>query len=260
MYSQSPTIQFKRGDHICLFYRDEQSLVETLARYLADGLKNGERCFCAQKPQIVPRLFSALDQQGIDIAAECKGGALEIHKEEEVYFPRGRFERMAMMAMLERSIDESLARGFTGFRSAGEMSWAVDPRRGDPDVLCDQLIGYEEMVQASYPSKAAIGICQYAVREFPKPVLDRVLDAPRIALEETMVSTNHSTLTIRRGDFAADIVADRVNPGESFQYVIQQRGSREVLSWGMESAMDDAIRTVESELANLTRNRRLSAR
>jgi len=252
-------IQFKRGDHICLFYRDDQSLVETLARYLADGLKNGERCFCAQKPHIIPRLFSALDQQGVDIAAECARGALEIYKEEQVYFPRGRFERMAMMAMLERSIDESLAKGFSGFRTAGEMSWAVDPRHGDPEVLCDQLVGYEEMVQASYPGKAAIGICQYPVHSFSQRVLDRVLDAHRIALEETMVSSNHSTLTIRRGDYAADIVADRVTPGELFQYVIQHKGSMEILSWGTENTMNDAIWTVEAELDDLTRKKRVSA-
>ena len=254
----NPMIQFKRGDHICLFYRDEQMLVETLARYLAGGLKKGERCFCAQKPHIIPRLFSALDQQGIDIAAECTRGALEIHKEEEVYFPRGRFERTGMMAMLERSIDESLAKGFTGFRTAGEMSWALDPRRGEPEVLCDQLIGYEEMVQASYPGKAAIGICQYPTRGFPQPVIDRVLDAHRIALEETMVSTNHSTMTIRMGDYAADVVTDRVHPGGSFQYVIQHKASREILSWGMEASMDNAIRTVETELSNFARKKRLS--
>ena len=40
-----PLVQFKRGDHICLFYRDEKMLVQTLAAYLAAGLNKGERCF-----------------------------------------------------------------------------------------------------------------------------------------------------------------------------------------------------------------------
>ena len=51
-----PLVQFKCGDHICLFYRDEAVLAETLAAYLAAGLRNGERCFCA--PEIP--LYSAL--------------------------------------------------------------------------------------------------------------------------------------------------------------------------------------------------------
>lgn len=249
-------MQFKRGDHICVFYRDEQTLIETLARYIADGLARHERCFCAQKPHIIPRLLKTLEQLGVDIVAEGTRGVLEIHKEEEVYFPNGRFEPASMTAMLERSIDEALDKGFSGFRSAGEMSWALDSRRGTPAVLCDQLAGYEEMVQASYPGKAAIGLCQYPMRAFPPATLDRVLEAHHIALEETMVSSNHSTLTIRAGDYMADIVADRIHPGESFHYVIQQKGSREILSWSMEPSMDAAMRAVRTELSNLAGKKR----
>jgi hypothetical protein len=252
-------MQFKRGDHICVFYRDEQTLIDTLARYIADGLARRERCFCAQKPHVIPLLFKALEKLGVDIAAEGTRAALEIHKEEDVYFANGRFEPESMMARLERSIDESLDRGFSGFRTAGEMSWALDTRHGTPAVLCDQLAGYEEMVQATFPGKAAIGLCQYPMRAFPPATLDRVLEAHHIALEETMVSTNHSTLTIRAGDYAADIVADRIHPGESFHYVIQQKGSREILSWGMEPSMDAAIGSVKAELSTLAGKKRYSA-
>lgn len=259
MHPSTSLMQFKRGDHICIFYRDERTLIDTLARYIADGLARHERCFCAQKPHIIPLLFKALERLGVDIAAEGTRGALEIHKEEDVYFPNGRFDPESMMTMLDRSIDESLDKGFSGFRTAGEMSWALDSRHGTPAVLCDQLAGYEEMVQASFPGKAAIGLCQYPMRAFPPATLDRVLEAHHIALEETMVSTNHSTLTIRAGDYAADIVADRIHPGESFHYVIQQKGSREILSWGMEPSMDAAIGSVKAELSTLAGKKRYSA-
>jgi hypothetical protein len=178
-------------------------------------------------------------------------GALEIHPLEDVYFMGGHFDPSRMIAMLERSIDDSLAKGFAGFRTAGELSWALDDGSGSGNRYCDQLVEYEEMVQAAYPSKAAVGLCQYPAHRFPQEVIDSVLAAHRMALEETMVSTNHSTLTLRSGSYFADIVADRMNPASAFQYVIQKRGEPDVLSWGVEPTIDQAIRSSESVFSSM---------
>ena len=250
-----PLVQFKCGDHICLFYRDEAALAETLAAYLAAGLRNGERCFSAQKSRFIPRLHQALEQAEVDVAGETARGALEIHTEEEVYFATGRFEPEIMMLMLEHSIEEALANGFTGFRTAGEMSWALEETKGCPNGHCDQLIHYEKLVHAAYPGKAAIGICQYPIDEFPRHILDAVLNFHRITLEETMVGSNHSTLTIRAGSYLADIVTDRVNPGNAFHYVVQERGNTEVLSWGIEPTIERALMSSESILTDFDANR-----
>src|SRR5579884_3078106 len=244
-------IKFKRGDHICIFYRDENSLTQTLAHYIAAGLQNGERCFCAQKQQMIPRILNSLEALGVNTAREVERGALELHTEDEVYFTNGRFEPQVMMEMLEQSIVDAVACGFTGFRTAGELSWAMDRNQGDTAALCDQIVRYETMVERSYPGKPAIGVCQYPAHRFPREVVQRVLESHRMAIEETMVSVNHSTLTLRSGDFLADIVTDRVNPGEAFHYVVQKQGSPEVLSWGQEPSMDGAIRLAENIMKDL---------
>ena len=252
MVPSHPFVQFKRGDHICLFYRDEGMLVQTLAAYLAAGLSSGERCFCAQKPHIIPRIYKALKAFGIDAEKEAARGALEIHTEDEVYFAEGRFKPQTMIEMLERSIQEAVAQGFTGFRTAGEMSWALTDTRCEMGNCCDQLIQYEAMVQAAYPGKPAIGICQYPVNRFPRHVVAEVLKAHRLALEETMVSTNHSTLTIRQGKYLADIVTDRFNPGAAYHYVVQGQDSSDVLSWGVEPTIDGALSISDSIMADLS--------
>ena len=238
MLASASVFQFKSGDHICIFYRDNATLLETLVPYLLDGLRKGERCFCAQKSEMVPRLRIALEARGVDTHREFRRGALEIHGEEEVYFPHGKFEPHAMMEMLERSVEDSLRRRFAGFRTAGEMSWAL--KGGDG---CDQLAGYEQMVNAAYPGKAAIGICQYPVHGFAPEVLDAVIASHRMALEETMISTNHSALSMRRGEYVADIVADRFDPATAFHYVVQKHGAQEVLGWGIEPGMEQAMQT-----------------
>jgi len=57
MFRQSPLFQFRHGDHICVFYRSEDSLREVLTPYIAEGLRRGQKCFCAQKPYIGGQLF-----------------------------------------------------------------------------------------------------------------------------------------------------------------------------------------------------------
>jgi hypothetical protein len=63
-------------------------LVQTLAAYLSAGLNKGERCFCAQKPHLIPQIFNALELFGIDADNQISRGALEIYTEDEVYFPQ----------------------------------------------------------------------------------------------------------------------------------------------------------------------------
>src|SRR5258708_2654462 len=94
---QTPMFQFKHGDHACIFYRSDDSLMEILVPYVAEGLNKGERCFGAQKPHILKRLFYDLRYLGIDVDREIKRGALEFHTEQDVYFPRGIFEPAVMM-------------------------------------------------------------------------------------------------------------------------------------------------------------------
>lgn len=254
----SSLVQFKHGDHICIFYRDEPSLIQTLAHYLAAGLGRHERCFCVQKQHIIPQILQSLRALGVNADLQIQLGALDLHTDDEFYFSSGRFEPQALMDSLEQSTQDALALGFTGLRTAGELSWAFEGRRGDPAVLCDQIVGYEQMVERTFPGKPVTGVCQYAAHLFPPHVLGRVLDAHRIALEEIMIDSNHSTLTLRSGNLLADIVTDRVRPGAAFHYVVQRRHHPEVLSWGQEHSIDAAITTSEAIMADLNASRRLT--
>ena len=70
-----------------------------------------------------------------------------------------------------------------------------------------------------------------------------------------MVGSNHSTLTIRSGDYLADIVTDRVNPGDAFHYVVQECGNNEVLSWVVQPTIERAMMSSESILTDFGTSR-----
>lgn len=250
MLTAAPLLRFKSGNHICVFYRDESYLLELLASYLAEGLLRGEKCFCAQKSEHLEQLKARLAYVGVSLKDELRRGSLEIHTEAEVYFATGAFRPEEMMRLLATAIADAKASGFTGLRTAGEMSWAAD---GHCD--CDQLIVYEAMVNASFPMQPVVGLCQYDMRCFSPELLARVLEQHSSSFAET--GSRHFTFTIRSNGYVADVVADRKNPQSRFYYVAQASNSVDVLGWGSEENFDNAVLGAESLLSTLRQPRAL---
>ncbi len=248
MLQQSLLFRFKNGDHACLFYRTHDALRELLTPYVVEGLRNGERCFCAQKPDTNQRLLDDLRFLGIDADDAVRRGALELHTQDEVYFPQRRFEPSAMMDMLLRSVEDAAARGFTSLRTAGELSWAA---HGDDE--CDHLIGYEQMVDECFPGKRAIGLCLYDMKEFSPATLERVLDTHRIHLSPTKPGSFHSGISVRNGNFWTEIVADKLVHRPNYYYVVQRRRPSEVLGWGIAPSFDGAHERSEQILREADR-------
>jgi hypothetical protein len=245
MFRLSPLFQFKHGDHICLFYRTQDDLMEVLTPYVAEGILKGEKVFCAQKPETLKRLVHDLRFIGMEPEDEMKRGALELHTEDEAYFPQKQFDPSVMMELLNRSIDESLERGFSAFRSAGELSWAT---RGSDQ--CDQVLGYEKMVNEHFPSKPSIGLCQYAVDKFTPEMLDSVLEHHRLHLNEASSKSLHSSMHVRHGALDAEIVVDRFVVDPRYYYVVQQVPKREIVGWGVAPSFDVASAQAEQVAKN----------
>jgi DcmR-like sensory protein len=236
----SPLFQFRHGNHICLFYRSEDSLMEVLTPYIAEGILRGERCFCAQKPEVLKRLLYDLRFIGIDTDREIQQGALDLHTEDETYFVNRRFEPQAMIDMLMRTIEEAREQGFAGLRTAGEMGWAMRGRNE-----CDEILEYEKMVENSFPGKPAIGLCQYAVNEFRPETLDSVLEHHRLHLDESRRNSLHSSIHVRLGRHGAEIVADKLMVDPRYYYVVQQVRPREIVGWGVAPNFDSATARAE---------------
>jgi hypothetical protein len=240
MLRQSSLFQFKHGDHVCVFYRSEEQLMETLVPYIADGLRKGERCFCAQKAMVGRQLIYDLNFLGVDTDKAIKHGTLEIHTEDEAYFPNKRFEPWAMMDMLLLSIDDALAKGYSGFRTAGELSWAA---RGKNE--CDQVLGYEKMVEKGFPGRAATGLCQYDVNAFSPEILESVMEAHRLNVLNAKPNCCHEGIYARQGNYCAEIVADKLVIDPKFYYVVQQNRPRETMGWGVTSSFEEASEKTE---------------
>jgi hypothetical protein len=240
----APIFQFNHEDHICVFYRSEEALLSVLTPYVAEGLRKQEKCFLVQKKRIFHKLLYGLQFIGVDTDAEIARGAIEFHSESDAYLPNGKFEPADMMNMLTMAIADAVRQGFTGFRSAGELSWAVEGRNA-----CDQLLGYEEMVKAAYPGKPATGMCQYPIDSFPADVLAAVIESHKLSVVDQGKHSLFASIGINYLSYSAEIVADKYVLRPTYSYVVERRYPSEILGWGVAPDFESAKTKVEEVLA-----------
>ena len=247
MMTGAPLFRFKQGDHCCVFYEDENALLDLLIPFFAEGLQKRERCFAAQSDRVAARLIAGLKKTGIDADREIARGALTIATLSQFYGNDARnFDPDTLMASLTAFVAESIRRGYSGSRTAGEMQFAIDNH-----VELNQLLKYEGLVDAAFPTQPVLGICQYNTRLFSPETLRQAIDVHRQCMSDVQPSARHSSMAIRSGRYVLDIVTDRNNPEKNFYYVAQEHGKNEILGWGVEPNFDEAISQGETLLRAL---------
>jgi hypothetical protein len=226
--------RFEQGSHICALYRDDIELIDILTPYVADGLRNGDRCVCVQKPRIAKQLYYQLQFLGVDTEREARRGSLEIYLASDFYRPKGKFEAKTMMEIVERATEDSVKKGFRALRGAGDLSWAAEP-----PFECDQVADYETQLQMSCPGKPAILLCQYQVPQFSPQVLDSMAQAHQFVMVEMAPDSNYTNLCIHHGQHEIDITARKDRPHSQFDFVVR-RSFGCVVGWGSETAFEAA--------------------
>src|SRR5262249_13005639 len=136
---------------------------------------------------------------------------------------------------LTASIAESVRLGFTGFRRAGERSWAA----GSADH-CKQVTGYEKMVEQCYPGKKAVGLCQYRMDAFPADVLQALLESHKLHVIEPPRASRYASLDICHHSHITEIVAPKSRGDANYYYVVQDTYPRNILGWGVARDFDSA--------------------
>jgi hypothetical protein len=163
-------LTLKRGDHICAIYSSRAELAQVVSGFLADGLRGHERCWYVASGDEMDIIRTALRSRRIDVKAETARGALKLISDDGAYVVHGRFDPEATLRVFSDAIEQAYTDGFTGFRAAAEMSWALDCENGP-----EQLIVYEALLRSLFASCRAIGLCLYDQRQMPLAVINGAL-------------------------------------------------------------------------------------
>lgn len=176
---------FKRGDHVCALYSTTEQLIREVARFLAEGLRNHERSWYVGSGDEMDSLRDALRKLGIDVAAETKRKALQLISGDAAYIVHGTFNPEATIQIFNDAIEQAYTDGFTGFRAAAEMSWALDCADGP-----HQVIVYEALLKSLFANCRAIGFCLYDRKRMPLEVINGALSTHPVAGSHGHYSAN----------------------------------------------------------------------
>lgn len=146
------------GWHGCRFYRDFNQLLDLIAPYMAEGLKNGEGCLWVL-PEVVAKAAAceAIADYMPDVDTCLATGQLEILSHLNWYLDSaGRlktFEQIAT-ALLEKQ-DRALANGYKFLRAAGDTGWVSGTEQSKA------FVDYEMKVNAALGATQVAAVCTY---------------------------------------------------------------------------------------------------
>ncbi len=174
-----------RCDHVCLIYETFAEQMAALVPFIQEGLARGECCAYIVDDRTAEEVAQVLVGHGVDLAGAQASGAFVFLSKRDAYLKRGVFEPAWMIDFLRQTEAEALARGFTGLRVTGEMTWALGPGTG-----CERLIEYEALLNRFFPSSHTLAICQYSRDRFPPEFIRDVLRTHPLAIVRQEVHEN----------------------------------------------------------------------
>ncbi len=161
---------FPEGTHMCLIYDDDEQRKTVLARFLADGVTEGEQVGYFTDKTDADEVRDWVAECGVDLDDTDRDDRFGVYTAEDVYCPGGRFVPTGMLERLGGAYDKAVSAGFVGARVSGEMSWAL---KGVPGSEC--LVEYEARINNISETQPVTPICQYDARQFDGATLLNVL-------------------------------------------------------------------------------------
>jgi PAS domain S-box-containing protein len=164
------------GDHLCHVFETEGEYRSVLSVLLRQGLERGESVLCVLGDHGLEAVFADLRSDGVAVDDLLTRGHLRTVTLDEVFPRAGAIHSERMIALFKRESTRALAKGYTGLRVIGDMTWALS---GFPGT--DRLVEFETTLNASPSNNERSVICLYDRRRFPPGMLLQALAThPRV--------------------------------------------------------------------------------
>ncbi len=173
------------GDHVCLLYASLDEQMTAVAPFLRVGLNRNEVCVFAGDGAMCEALKVRLASLDVAVEDEIASGRLRLLDPDTVYLSTGTFHPEETLAMLRDLIKSASAAGYSGVRTAGDMSWIIHGPPGSEHVL-----DYESQVNELLCEHPFVGMCQYDLSRCRAGFMRDVLRAHPIAVLGDKVCAN----------------------------------------------------------------------
>ena len=142
--------------HVCAFFSSPQEEYRTLLPFVVEGLQRGERAFHVLPTQYREEHLEQLRGAGIDVAAAQQRRQLEVAAPHETYLRGGRFNKEAMLALIQETLKTGARLGFPLTRMVAHAETVLEDWS-----RIDEWIEYETWVSKVLPGYDDVVICTY---------------------------------------------------------------------------------------------------
>jgi hypothetical protein len=165
-----PEAAARRFGHVCGFFRNREEEYRVLLPLAKEGFQRGEKLFHVVDPEHRHERMRRLEEVGISPDAARRSGQVEIRGWEDAHLRGGRFDKEAMMTLVEETLRGAKADGFGMTRVWANMEWALGEFPG-----VEELVEYETRLNYFLPNYDDLVVCAYDLAKFGAGVMMDVL-------------------------------------------------------------------------------------
>ena len=167
------------GSHICTFFSGSAQRDDVVVRFLAEGIRSGNKCVAVLEALGPQDLLTRLGGQ-VDLGRSVETGQVELPAPADAYLRSGRFSTEDMLDYWRdvATAAQGAAR-FSFIRATGEMPSVLD----HPDDRAE-FFRYESLLTAAVSALPEVVVCLYDLERFGAEVLmDTLRTHPRVIVD-----------------------------------------------------------------------------
>ena len=165
-----PGAELRRFGHVCAFFHSREEGYRVLLPLAKEGFERGEKVLHIVDAEHLPERMARLNEVGISPATARRPDQVEVRVWEEAHLRGVRFDKEAMLALLEEVLAGAKAHGFGSTRLWSNQEWA----HGDSPGVQD-LLEYETRVNYFLPKYDDMVVCTFDLTKFGGSVVMDIL-------------------------------------------------------------------------------------
>jgi hypothetical protein len=192
--------------HVCGFFRNREEEYHFLLPVIKEGFERGEKAFHIVNTADQQAHLQRLESAGIDAASARETGQLELHDQNQFYFPDGHFDEKRTVAQWTAVLDGAIQDGYPRTRVIAHMEWERDD--------ADQLLQYESNFNR-FPRSRDLLICVYDLSKYSGAFIMDVMRTHPMIIIGGVIQMN--PFYVPPDQFLQEFRGRRVALGESLQ-------------------------------------------
>jgi hypothetical protein len=168
--------------HVCAFFNSSQEEYDTLLPFICEGLNCGQRAYHVIPSHHCADHLHRLRDAGIDVEKTQKSRQLEVAVPADTYLRSGRFNKDAMLALIQEALREGKTLGFPLTRMIAHAESAVHDWSSSNEWieyemrLNDILPRYDDPIICTYDVNLLNGLLAIDIlRTHPVVIIGKVL-------------------------------------------------------------------------------------